>query len=183
MKKVWFITSLATSVMLFGAGCTQQEPVIAPTALKDAQFFSSPAGSNIPSRLTPYTIPSPADTSTPLEATPLTPTTDKVGAVAARPVNPVIEAREYTKTFLFFKQLGTYFQFVNCHGTPGILSIKHGARIMLDNRDNAAHTFGFNSKQYPVGAFDYVIVTAPIQPLKYMVTCDGGGAAQVYVQS
>ena len=182
MKKVWLIISMVASVTLFGAGCTQ-EPTVAPTALKDAQFFSQQSGSGIPSNLPLYQIPNPADTSTPLGATPPTVTTDKVGAVAARPVNPVVEAKEYTKTFLFFKQLGTYFQFVNCHGTPGTLSIKHGARIMLDNRDNAAHTFGFNNKLYPVGAFDYVIVTAPIQPFRYTVTCDGGGAAQVYVQS
>lgn len=73
------------------------------------------------------------------------------------------------------------FQFANCKGNPGILTLKQGVKVMLDNRDAATHTFGFGGAKYTVKGYSFVIVTAP-KAGTYYITCDGGGAAQMNVQ-
>ncbi len=76
---------------------------------------------------------------------------------------------------------GYRFQFSECRGTPGSLVVKKGKSYLLDNRDNAAHTFKVEGKTYRVGAYGYAIATARGIGT-HMITCDGGGAAQVVVQ-
>lgn len=73
------------------------------------------------------------------------------------------------------------FQFSNCHGNPGTLTLKQGVKVMLDNRDAATHTFGFGGAKYTVKGYSFVIVTAPKAGTHY-ITCDGGGAAQMITQ-
>ncbi|MBP7992473.1 MAG: hypothetical protein KAZ30_02340 [Candidatus Magasanikbacteria bacterium] len=73
------------------------------------------------------------------------------------------------------------FQFSNCKGNPGKLTFKQGVKVMLDNRDEATHTFGFGGAKYTVKGYSFVIVTAP-KAGTHNITCDGGGAAQMTTQ-
>lgn len=82
------------------------------------------------------------------------------------------------------KAIETYqyrFQFINCQGNPGKLTFKQGVKVMLDNRDEATHTFGFGGAKYTVKGYSFVIVTAP-KAGTHNITCDGGGAAQMDIQ-
>lgn len=72
-------------------------------------------------------------------------------------------------------------QFVDCHGFPGTLTMKKGAKLMLDNRDGRGHIFKFEDKSYGLGAYEFYVVTPATVGDKF-VTCDGGGAAAVKVQ-
>jgi len=86
----------------------------------------------------------------------------------------------YLKAANIYKTSGYYFQFVNCHGTPGSLVIKKGAKFMMDNRDNKIRKISVMGKTYSLNAYNYTIVTAD-KVGKHYITCDGGGAAQITV--
>ncbi len=86
----------------------------------------------------------------------------------------------YLKAANIYKTSGYYFQFVNCHGTPGSLVIKKGAKFMMDNRDNKIRKIAVMGKTYSLNAYNYTIVTAD-KVGKHYITCDGGGAAQITV--
>ncbi len=82
------------------------------------------------------------------------------------------------------KAIETYqyrFQFLNCQGNPGKLTMKEFSKVMLDNRDANTHVFGFGGAKYTVKGYSFVIVTAP-KVGTHFVTCDGGGAAQMITQ-
>ncbi|HRY36839.1 MAG TPA: hypothetical protein P5230_03120 [Candidatus Magasanikbacteria bacterium] len=88
---------------------------------------------------------------------------------------------DYLKARNSYQTSGYYFQFLNCHGSPGSLVVKKGAKIMLDNRDNKTRKIVFMSRLYNIGAYSYTIVTADKLGKSY-ITCDGGGAAQIEVK-
>ncbi len=88
---------------------------------------------------------------------------------------------DYLKARNTYQTSGYYFQFLNCKGTPGILTVKKGAKLMLDNRDDKTRKIVFIGKLYNINAYGYVIVTAD-KLGKHYITCDGGGAAQITVQ-
>ncbi len=73
-------------------------------------------------------------------------------------------------------------QFNDCRGTPGSMVLTIGARFMLDNRDNTAHTIIVGKTRYTLKAYGYAIAAAPAVGI-VNITCDGGGAAQLNVQS
>jgi len=75
---------------------------------------------------------------------------------------------------------GHRFQFSsNCNQvSPNSMVIKKGLKIMLDNREDKAHTFTFIGQKYQVGPYGYVIITA--QPSgHYPIFCDG--AQRVFI--
>ncbi len=73
------------------------------------------------------------------------------------------------------------FQFANCNGNPGIMTIKKGTNFMLDNRDNKTHIFGIGPRTYELKAYEFALVN--VQKIgDYFITCDGGGAAKVSIQ-
>jgi hypothetical protein len=80
------------------------------------------------------------------------------------------------------------FQFSQCHGTPGIISVKKGAAVMLDNRDKLAHTIKANGQTFRIAGDDYAIVHPAtvtkdnVDLTLSNVTCDGGGAATLNVE-
>lgn len=82
---------------------------------------------------------------------------------------------------------GRLFQFTSCVAgpppviSPGSLSIKQGAKYMIDNRDKTAHTIRVGSTPYLLAAQSFRIISAPTKGT-YNITCDGGGAAQLQVQ-
>ncbi len=88
---------------------------------------------------------------------------------------------DYIKASNIYKTSGYYFQFLNCRGTPGVLTMKKGTKFMLDNRDDKTRKFVIFDRNYNIGAYNYTIVTAD-KIGKHYITCDGGGAAQVTVQ-
>jgi len=87
----------------------------------------------------------------------------------------------YVDALKIYKTSGYYFQFVNCHGNPGSLTLKKGKKFMLDNRDAVAHKIAFANQTYYLGKYGYAIATA-LSLGKYYITCDGGGAASILVQ-
>lgn len=80
------------------------------------------------------------------------------------------------------------FQFVNCHGNPGMISVKKGDPVMLDNRDAVAHTIKANGQSFRIAAYDYALVYPSIVTKDNVdltlsnLTCDGGGAATLNVE-
>ena len=73
------------------------------------------------------------------------------------------------------------FQFVNCSGNPGSLTMKLGTKFMIDNRDNASHQISIGTNIYKLEAYDFAIVN--IQKVgDFIITCDGGGAAHALIQ-
>lgn len=75
---------------------------------------------------------------------------------------------------------GARFQFVNCAGTPGSLSVKSGNAFMLDNRDNETHSIKVGTVAYSIKPYGFMVIK--IQKAgQYPITCDGGGSAMVKV--
>jgi len=80
------------------------------------------------------------------------------------------------------------FQFSQCHGTPGYISVRAGTAVMLDNRDKTAHTIKANGQSVRIAALDYAVIyptriTADSTSAETSnITCDGGGAATLNVE-
>lgn len=73
------------------------------------------------------------------------------------------------------------FQFLNCRGTPGSMTLKKGTSYLLDNRDDKAHTIAVGTKSYKLGAYGFTVIKAT-DTGTLNITCDGGGAANLIVQ-
>ncbi len=98
---------------------------------------------------------------------------------AVRP--PTSASTDYEKALNDYRSRGAYFQFVNCAGNPGSLTLKRGTVFMLDNRDSKAHKIKVGTVTYTVGGYGYKLVNPQTLGLNH-ITCDGGGAAAVNVQ-
>ncbi len=104
--------------------------------------------------------------------------------VNKKPATTVTKPKTAGSATAYQKAIEEYqyrFQFSNCQGNPGKLTFKQGVKVMLDNRDEATHTFGFGGAKYTVKGYSFVIVTAP-KAGTHNITCDGGGAAQMTTQ-
>lgn len=92
-----------------------------------------------------------------------------------------VETKSYGDAINIYRTSGYRFQFSNCSGSPGTLTMKIGTKFMIDNRDNKSHQIGIGTKTYKLEAYDFAIVS--IQKIgTFNITCDGGGAANVWVQ-
>lgn len=92
--------------------------------------------------------------------------------------------KRYLDAIKVYKTTGYYFQFVECSGMPGSLTLKKGTKFMLDNRDGVSHKIAIQGGQsFKIGAYDFAIATAPSQVGTHFITCDGGGAAKILVQN
>lgn len=99
------------------------------------------------------------------------------------PTAPLSATQRYLDAIKIYKTSGYYFQFVECHGLPGSLTLKKGKKFMLDNRDGKARRIAIKGGQsFTIGAYNFAIATAPSKPGTYYITCDGGGAASILVQ-
>ncbi len=87
----------------------------------------------------------------------------------------------YPKFGLPYVESGYRFQFADCHGTPGSLSVKRGKYFLLDNRDDEAHTIAVAGQSYRIGAYG-AAVAAVWKTGTHQITCDGGGAASINVE-
>ena len=97
--------------------------------------------------------------------------------------SPLSATQRYLDAIRVYKSVGYYFQFVDCHGLPGSLTLKKGKKFMLDNRDGEAHKIAVQGGQtFQIKAYDFAIATAPSKIGLHYITCDGGGAASILVQ-
>jgi hypothetical protein len=96
---------------------------------------------------------------------------------------PLSATQRYLDAIRLYKNVGYYFQFVDCHGLPGSLTLKKGKKFMLDNRDNKSHKIAIvGGQSFTIGAYNFAIATAPSKAGTHYITCDGGGAASILVQ-
>lgn len=130
----------------------------------------------------PVPQPAPQPTTPPQPATPSTAANAPVTVhIDVTPRSSSGSADQYSWALSIYKERGSIFQFVECRGTPGSLSIKRGVQFMLDNRDAKPHVIGVGSTKFVLGPYDYVIATAQMLGVNF-ITCDGGGSAQLIVQ-
>ncbi len=120
-------------------------------------------------------------TTTPTTTVKKTTVIKKAATSVKSPSTSLSATDDYLKARNTYQTSGYYFQFLNCKGTPGILTVKKGAKLMLDNRDDKTRKIVFIGKLYNINAYGYVIVIAD-KLGKHYITCDGGGAAQITVQ-
>jgi hypothetical protein len=73
------------------------------------------------------------------------------------------------------------FQFSQCHGNPGSMTVKKGTKVMLDNRDSTAHSIKIGSQTFKIAGYDYAVYYSPTIGL-LNITCDGGGSATINVE-
>ena len=78
------------------------------------------------------------------------------------------------------KKYPNRFQFISCHATPGSLSVAAGTAVMLDNRDQKAHTIKVGSISTYIKALGYSVIY-PKTKGDLNITCDGGGAGTLKV--
>lgn len=98
-------------------------------------------------------------------------------------VSPLSATQKYLDALKTYKTVGYYFQFVDCHGLPGTLTMKKGKKFMLDNRDAKGRRIAISGGQsFKIGAYNFAIATAPSKAGTHYITCDGGGAATIVVQ-
>ena len=102
---------------------------------------------------------------------------------SAPATSPMSATQRYLDAIRVYKTAGYYFQFVDCHGAPGSLTLKKGKKFMLDNRDSVTRKIAVQGGQsFQVKAYDFAIATAPSTLGTHYITCDGGGAASILVQ-
>jgi len=86
------------------------------------------------------------------------------------------------------KKYTNRFQFFKCSGTPGLISVKKGTPVMLDNRDATAHTIKANGQTVRIAGYDYAVIYPTLTTKDSTdltlsnITCDGGGAATLNVE-
>lgn len=96
---------------------------------------------------------------------------------------PLSVTQKYLDALKVYKNAGYYFQFLNCHASPGTLTMKAGRKFMLDNKDNITRSIKIvGGQSFRITAYNYAIATAPSKEGVYYITCDGGGSAQIKVQ-
>ncbi|OGH92103.1 MAG: hypothetical protein A2534_02775 [Candidatus Magasanikbacteria bacterium RIFOXYD2_FULL_39_9] len=96
---------------------------------------------------------------------------------------PLSATQRYLDAIRMYKNVGYYFQFVDCHGLPGTITLKKGKKFMLDNRDPESHKIAIvGGQSFTIGAYNFAIATAPSTAGTHYITCDGGGAAAIVVQ-
>ena len=170
------------STLFITSGCTWSKPVDL-SYLKEAEEFRRLSGIPFPRYLPRYLPPPPADTSTSAGMLEQPGEAGSGFKVTVKPLTAGEAGRLYTEAVRIYKLNGTYFQLINCQGAPGTMSLKQGVKFMIDNRDNTAREVGFNNQLYKLDAYGFVILAAPRLPLKYYITCDGGGTALLNVES
>lgn len=132
-------------------------------------------------------IPEPPAEQITLPSASSTPTSSATVKPPASPViktpTPLSATQKYLDAIRIYKNPGYYFQFVDCHGAPGTLTMKKGKKFMLDNRDNKTRKIAIQGgESFKIGAYNFAIATAPSKTGTYYITCDGGGAATISVQ-
>ena len=166
-KKYLYIAVAAVAVLLVGYLATRNN------SAPEGDVIEVPAEEILDSASS--TVPDSAATSTAEKPVP-------AGSVK-KPSVPLSATQKYLDALKIYKNTGYYFQFVECHGLPGTLTMKKGKKFMLDNRDAKTRKIAINGGQsFKISSYNFAIATAPSKPGTYYITCDGGGAAKIVVQ-
>lgn len=140
----------------------------------DSETFDRPS----PSATSTESLSSTSPTSAPAA-------TKKPAAKKATPTpkpSTLQAAETYQDALAVYGASGYRFQFSSCNASPGSLTMKIGQKFMLDNRDATPRTVKAGSQQYNLGAYGFVIASAPAITGTHYITCDGGGTATILVQ-
>lgn len=154
-KKVWIVVLVLILAIAAGVWLGQTKKSATPGS---GQTSGNP---------TPQTGPSPA----PQAATP------------APAPSPTVKVSPPPKLD-YGTAISTYnfrIQFSQCHGNPGTMNVSKGTPVMLDNRDNVAHTIKADNQTFRIAALDYVVFASSAIGT-FNTLCDGGGAGTLTVQ-
>ncbi len=175
MPRLFTLTTSLALIMLLGFGCST------------VPNNTIPVGQTMPTAFVPPEEETPVAAETDISTTlTRTQTSTAPAMVKNAPLAPTgkIAPRSYTDDLKIYRSKGAYMLLLSCHGQPGVMSIKRGVRFMIDNQDTKAHTVAIDKASvYRLGARGYVVATAPPSAGQYNLTCDGGGAAQINVES
>jgi hypothetical protein len=111
-----------------------------------------------------------------------TTTQNTVPLKSSTPKIPPAASLSYAQALNIYGKSGYRIQFSNCSGNPGSLSIAKGTKFMLDNRDDKPHKIVVKSQTFNLKAYGFAVVTAK-DVGTYNITCDGGGSAELNVES
>lgn len=163
-KQIVVLVSLIGAVTLLGAGCSWWG------------ITDDAPGTNTSTNVTPVVSTS----------TLVTPTTTSATSTPVKKpvtnVKPSTAPLKYTDIMQLYQKSGYRLQFVGCQATPGAITLRSGVKFMLDNRGDKSHKIKIGSKTYTLGAYAYIIATAPTTAGTHNVTCDGGGTARINVE-
>lgn len=184
------IVGSSISLLLLGAGCVSTaKNNTTPLYTQEAQLYAEDSTTTILRGPEPSFDPAaPAPLETPA-ANNGGDTVDSVAKQAQYKVNNTTvyvqkitpTSLSYTDAFNYYKAKGAYFQFVQCHGNPGFMSMKSGTKFMLDNRDSKSRTIVIKNSRYVLAAYGFMIATAPGEGV-YNILCDDGGSARLNVE-
>lgn len=166
---VWIGVLVLAPLVLLGAGCAQEARVPEYEKGIDESAVSTSTATTISDRFDGLTVSAIVEPGVETTKT-------AAGKVVTAPT------KNYSAALSTYGAAGARFQFINCSGTPGTLSIKKGNSFMLDNRDNKTHTLGIGVASYKLAPYDFAIIK--LQNVgSFPITCDGGGSARVDVQA
>jgi hypothetical protein len=120
-------------------------------------------------------------TSTPASAVEVVATSSPNATPAKQGTKATAPKLTYDQAIKEYGVRGYRIQLSQCHGTPGRLAIKSGTAFMVDNREGVAHTVVLAKQTFKVPAWGFVIIYTQGKG-KQVLTCDGGGAAEIDVQ-
>ena len=70
---------------------------------------------------------------------------------AKKPVTTTAPVQTYDQIVESYKASGYRFQFLDCSGSPGSITLKQGLELMMDNRDAVSHAFVIGSRRFTLG--------------------------------
>ena len=117
----------------------------------------------------------------------ITTTTTQTATTTPTPVPSVTYGGKlsYGKAILTYKNR---FQFVGCRGTPGVISVRAGSPVMLDNRSTTTATIKADGSTFIIPGLSYAVfyparlTAAGTDLADSNITCNGGGAATLNVE-
>jgi len=166
-NKLFLLRGIVSFLLLAGLGCARTAGPINNSAPENPSV-----GATTSANQTTSTTASSPTAPVPFYKKPLI-TTKSSPPKTVKPVQQYVKALE---TYQF------RIQFDKCQASPGTITLKEGLPILLDNRGANTLVLKFGKQSYSVLGYDYLIAPAPT-PGTYTITCNGGGAAEVQVQS
>lgn len=191
MKHQYKVGSIV-AIALLGAGCITTTPAQNPAAYADGNLYRQTPSSSLPIGIgesyrpadpapPTTTDPNPVNVSDNNADGPSTNNDTVKNTVVTQTKTPPPLA--YNDALNIYRNHGAYMQFASCRGNPGSISLKKNTKFMIDNRDNVPREYIVGNTEYVVAKYGFVIVTAPLYPGTYYITCNGGGAAAIQVQN
>lgn len=127
-----------------------------------------------------------ADASIPIEQASLAAVSNKIISTPVTPADTSKLSYDEARALSLYR-----FQFDNnCSGGTassgfGSLNVKQGANIMFENHGDTSHVIALGTNAHTIAAGGFVVITAPkvTTTTGMYITCDDGGAGNVFVNS